>query len=246
LGLFAVTLLAGCSTAHRELAETFQAATDERVIFHGPTDQKRIALTFDDGPDATWTPLLLDLLADHGARATFFVFAGEAEMHPDLMQRIVTEGHEIGNHLLHGEFDGGMAAEDWQLKFEASLEILSRFAPICVYRPGNAFWRGHMLDWIAEHEPEMRIVVGSVWPFDTAIPSARFARWWTRSAIHPGAILVFHENDDRGRRALAALQVLIPQVTEDGYDFVTLSDLLDASEVCVSTPPEESLEVGDF
>ena len=60
---------------------------------------KPVALTFDDGPSA-WTPLVLDLLREHGARATFFVIGQRAREHPDLVKRIVAEGHELGSHTL--------------------------------------------------------------------------------------------------------------------------------------------------
>jgi peptidoglycan/xylan/chitin deacetylase (PgdA/CDA1 family) len=58
-----------------------------------------VALTFDDGPSA-WTPLVLDLLREHEVRATFFVIGQRAREHPDLVKRIVAEGHELGSHTL--------------------------------------------------------------------------------------------------------------------------------------------------
>jgi peptidoglycan/xylan/chitin deacetylase (PgdA/CDA1 family) len=64
------------------------------------TDDRVVALTFDDGPDPDQTPEVLDALAEAGARATFFVLVDRAAEHPDLLRRIAAEGHEIG---LHGE-----------------------------------------------------------------------------------------------------------------------------------------------
>jgi hypothetical protein len=60
--------------------------------------QRTVALTFDDGPDPRWTPLILDTLRRHHARATFFVVGSQVARHPDLARRIVAEGHEIGAH----------------------------------------------------------------------------------------------------------------------------------------------------
>lgn len=57
-----------------------------------------VALTFDDGPDPTWTPRLLDLLAEHRAAATFFLVGDAAEANPDLVRRMVDEGHAVGSH----------------------------------------------------------------------------------------------------------------------------------------------------
>jgi peptidoglycan/xylan/chitin deacetylase (PgdA/CDA1 family) len=59
----------------------------------------KVALTFDDGP-SRWTPLVLDLLREHEARATFFLIGQRVREHPELMKQIVAEGHEIGSHTL--------------------------------------------------------------------------------------------------------------------------------------------------
>jgi peptidoglycan-N-acetylglucosamine deacetylase len=67
-------------------------------ITHVATAEPVAALTFDDGPHAAYTPQLLDLLARHQARATFFVLGQFAVQHPDLLQRIAQAGHAIGNH----------------------------------------------------------------------------------------------------------------------------------------------------
>jgi peptidoglycan/xylan/chitin deacetylase (PgdA/CDA1 family) len=62
------------------------------------TDDPVVSFTFDDGPDEAWTPLVLEALAEHGARATFFVLGEQARRHPDLVRRIRSAGHEVGSH----------------------------------------------------------------------------------------------------------------------------------------------------
>jgi peptidoglycan/xylan/chitin deacetylase (PgdA/CDA1 family) len=69
-----------------------------RVIASLPRDDRTVALTFDDGPHPEWTPRVLDALARHGARATFFVVGARAELHPDIVRRIAAEGHAVGHH----------------------------------------------------------------------------------------------------------------------------------------------------
>lgn len=68
------------------------------VIHKGERSRHAVALTFDDGPDPATTPPLLDLLAKKGVAAAFFLVGSKAEAHPNLVQRIIEEGHEIGNH----------------------------------------------------------------------------------------------------------------------------------------------------
>ena len=68
------------------------------MLSTAPADGRALYLTFDDGPNADHTTRVLDLLAQHDARATFFVLGQQAERHPDLMRRIAAEGHALGNH----------------------------------------------------------------------------------------------------------------------------------------------------
>lgn len=68
-----------------------------------PTRQRAVALTFDDGPDPRFTPVVLDVLAAHGATATFFVVGSAVAAAPDLVRRMAAEGHEVANHTLSHE-----------------------------------------------------------------------------------------------------------------------------------------------
>jgi peptidoglycan-N-acetylglucosamine deacetylase len=77
------------------------------MVARHPGPERAVALTFDDGPHPTWTPQVLDLLAEHGVRATFFVVGARGERHPDLLRRIVADGHVIANHThTHPTVDG--------------------------------------------------------------------------------------------------------------------------------------------
>ena len=79
--------------------EIFQNLPKPYVVdMYGGTQQKKVALTFDDGPDPTWTPKILDVLKAKGAKATFFLIGMEVEKYPNIAKRIYREGHEVGNH----------------------------------------------------------------------------------------------------------------------------------------------------
>ena len=69
-----------------------------RTVVHGSRDKPWVALTFDDGPDSSTTPVLLDLLARRGVHAAFFVIGGRAAAYPALVRRMLDEGHEVANH----------------------------------------------------------------------------------------------------------------------------------------------------
>jgi peptidoglycan/xylan/chitin deacetylase (PgdA/CDA1 family) len=69
-----------------------------RVIWTLPPASGGVALTFDDGPDLVWTPPLLDLLARHGVKASFFLIGGKASERPEIVRRMIAEGHTLGTH----------------------------------------------------------------------------------------------------------------------------------------------------
>lgn len=78
--------------------ETEQTARAARVVWRTECAQPQVALTFDDGPDPQWTPVALDLLDRHGARATFFQMGSSVERWPELSRQVLDAGHEIGSH----------------------------------------------------------------------------------------------------------------------------------------------------
>jgi len=79
-------------------AEKHKLESAQKVYTHADMDEPYVAITFDDGPNPYITPKILDLLNKHNTRATFFVVGKFCEKHPDIVKRIVREGHSIGNH----------------------------------------------------------------------------------------------------------------------------------------------------
>ena len=94
--LVAVTLYLLCTFLAPSAFATGQGGTP--IIYQRDNGDRNIALTFDDGPHPTYTAEILDILAEYGIHATFFVIGENAEQYPDLLQREMNEGHEIGNH----------------------------------------------------------------------------------------------------------------------------------------------------
>jgi peptidoglycan-N-acetylglucosamine deacetylase len=107
------------------------------VISRGCSGQRIVALTFDDGPDPATTPLLLDLLAAHGVRATFFVIGRRAKAHPALIRMILDGGHTVGNHSFsHDTLVAFKGVQMVEAEIAASQRVLSGLGvtPL-VYRP---------------------------------------------------------------------------------------------------------------
>ncbi|QPP07861.1 glycosyltransferase [Streptomyces bathyalis] len=91
---------------------------------------RKVALTFDGGPDPVWTPRLLDLLRKHQAHATFFLYGAQAAQHPDLVRRIREEGHEIGSNTYTGAALGSASSVRFQLELSLTQSALAGTAGI--------------------------------------------------------------------------------------------------------------------
>jgi peptidoglycan-N-acetylglucosamine deacetylase len=197
---------------------------DEGVVFHGPTAARVVALTIDDGPDAR-TPAILDLLAAHDARATFFLVAAHIAGNEATVRALLAQGHEIGHHMLHDTPTARQPAAVFEEHFLAAESILQAFQP-CLrwFRPASARFNAHVLRTVRAHG--YTPVLGDVYPLDAHIPSADFAANYILRNVRPGSILVLHEGGARAGRAMRALERVLPELRRRGYHVTTLSELL--------------------
>jgi len=187
-----------------------------------------IALTFDDGPDPVWTPRLLDLLADSGAHATFFVIAPRASRHPDLIERMTEAGHTIGlhcdEHTRHPSRDIAWGRSD-------TSRALARLHPLGA-TPG--LWRtpwGDLAWWSGQvaREQHLRLVHWTVDTHDWRGLSARHMFEITRDRLESGSIVLAHDGIGPGARRTNAAQTLgfvelaAAQASADGLELGALT-----------------------
>jgi peptidoglycan/xylan/chitin deacetylase (PgdA/CDA1 family) len=194
------------------------------VTYYVNTDQRAIALTIDDGPDAQTTPRILDLLNAHGAKATFFVISGRVAGNEAILRRMVDEGHEIGNHLTQDRPSIKLSAEEFARALGKSHEILSRHASVRWFRPGSGWFNEEMVD-IGWKKYAYRLALGSVYPIDAQIHAPALAASYILWSVEPGSIVVLHDVGDRGRRTIATLERVLPELKARNYRLVTLSAL---------------------
>mgnify|MGYP003467133622 FL=1 len=190
------------------------------VLTRGVRQRRVLHLTFDDGPHPEHTPALLDLLAVHRAQATFFVIGQHAERNPDLVERIVREGHTLGNHSWsHPQFDRlGLPAQRDEI--ERTDRLLTRFDGLARHDfrpPRGVMPRPMVLDCIRRGR---RIVY---WSYDSLDYSQQPAETLIASARkHPpnaGEVLLMH--DDNGL-SLQLLRAMLPVWAADGFVFEPL------------------------
>ena len=195
-------------------------------LYQMPTQERVVALTIDDGPDPASTPLILDQLQRHGARATFFLITDRIRGRAPLMERLVAEGHELGNHFTQDRPGIGLSPQAFEEDLLRAHRELARWERPHWARPGSGWYSQRMIDVMQRHG--YRCALGSVYPFDAAIPSVSWATRYILRNVRPGAIVVLHDGGSRGRRTARVLAGVLPELRRRGYRVVSLSELVAA------------------
>lgn len=185
-----------------------------------PVEAPKIALTFDDGPSAAWTPALLDGLKERGVKATFFLIGENADKNPEIVKRMAEEGHLIGNHTYH-HVELTKVSEN-----EARLELADTSAAIVritgkepeYMRPPFGAWQRKL-----EQEIQMLPVLWTIDPLD----------WTTENQdeIVNKVVTEAEENDiillhDCYKSSIEAGLRIVDILQEEGFMFVTVDELL--------------------
>lgn len=193
------------------------------TVFYVKTARPVFALTIDDGLDPVTTPLLLETLRHHEAKATFFVLGESIERFPDLARRCLEEGHELANHQMTDQPAVRLTPKELQRQMEQADALLRELCEPRWFRPG-----GGLLTDVGRRVSRglgCRTALASVFPFDTHIRSVRFASAYVEGRCSPGDIVVLHDVGERGRRTSQVLEAVLPALAARGLTAVTLSDL---------------------
>ena len=196
---------------------------DPRVLYTVSIVERVVALTIDDAPDAATTPEILAVLERHGARATFFVIADQISGNESLLERIVAEGHELGNHMTRDERSIELDPDAFERELLRAGAMLAPFGATRWFRPGSGYYDDEMLDILDRHG--YRCALGSLYPIDAQLPWSAPAAYWIRWQARPGAVIILHDRGERGRRTAKTLADVLPTLGLKGYRVVTLSEL---------------------
>ncbi|MEU6913076.1 glycosyltransferase [Streptomyces olindensis] len=208
-----------------------------------------LVLTFDDGPDPKWTPQVLDVLKKHDARAVFFITGTMASRHPDLVQRMVDEGHEIGLHTFnHPDLSlQSKSRIDWELSQNQLALAGAAGIRTSLFRPPYSSF-AHVMD-------------NKSWPVTEYIGSKGYitivndtdSEDWRRPGVAKiisnatpkngeGAIVLMHDSGGDRSQTVAALDRFITGLQDQGYRFDTLTAALDAPSAHTSVAGLESIK----
>lgn len=183
-------------------------------------DSKKIAITFDDGPHPYYTEQLLDGLKERDVKATFFVTGMHAEQYPEVIQRMSEEGHLIGNHTYsHIQLSNGNSEvfKEELIRTNEAIEQLTG-QEVQYVRPPYGTW-----DKKFEKELNMFPVLWTVDPLDWCSDNVSGIVQKVISKVKENAIILMH--DEYKSTVTAALQI-IDELREQGYEFVTVDELL--------------------
>lgn len=203
----------------------------ENVYHRVSTEEKVIALTFDDGPHPLYTEKILNLLEKYGAKATFFVVGENLQLYQKTIKRAVEGGHEIGNHTYTHPHLSSLSEEELLEEIKKNERLIEELTqkPTMLFRPPEGYC-GRAVRAIVK-ERGYRAILWDVDTRDWAGTSASDIIKTVKSTVYPGSILLFHDYGGKQNATLSALAVLLPWLKAEGYRFVTVSELLDYSSV---------------
>jgi cellulose synthase/poly-beta-1,6-N-acetylglucosamine synthase-like glycosyltransferase/peptidoglycan/xylan/chitin deacetylase (PgdA/CDA1 family) len=216
-------------TGVREGGPVIDTSGDRPRSYRMPA--RTIALTFDDGPDPTWTPRILEVLRRHRVKATFFVVGAQVARHPDLARRLVAEGHEIGAHTFtHPELSD---LPGWRRDLEHSQTQMAIAAATGVstslLRPPYSSVPNALDDggWSTVREvggEGYLSVLNDVDSRDWARPGVEAIVRNATPEGNAGAIVLLHDAGGDRAQTVAAVDRLIPAMRQKGYRFSTVSE----------------------
>lgn len=201
-----------------------------QVVWDIETQEKVVALTFDDGPHPRNTAKILDLLVKYNAKATFFVVGENVQKYPDLIRRTYKDGHELANHTFSHPYKTSIT--ELQDEIQQTNELIysiSGFLPV-LFRPVGGNYNEQMINAVADDG--YKVVMWS-WHQDTQDwkePGVDKIVDKVLKGTQPGDVILFHDGVDNQEQTVKALEKILPELQKQGYRFVTVSELINNNQ----------------
>jgi cellulose synthase/poly-beta-1,6-N-acetylglucosamine synthase-like glycosyltransferase/peptidoglycan/xylan/chitin deacetylase (PgdA/CDA1 family)/spore germination protein YaaH len=218
--------------------EKYSAVPTPYVIERSGVTPGKLALTFDDGPDPDWTPKILDILKEKGVHASFFIIGENAQAYPDLVQRMLAEGHDVGNHTFTHPNLGDLPDALVTLEINSTDRLFEALTGRSM-RLFRAPYLGDAEPTTADEIVPIAIAQGMgylsvglhVDPNDWQRPSADdivsrvIAQVTDPNPDVRGHVILLHDSGGDRSETVAALPKLIDALRSQGYQFVPVSEL---------------------
>lgn len=181
-----------------------------------PAGDGVVYLTFDDGPHAQYTPQVLDILARHDARATFFVVGRLAQAYPDIIERIAAEGHTLANHTWNHEDLATLTRPAFDQTVGRTEAILGDLATPCL-RPPYGSIGAHTREWAAGHGLSLLTWDGS--PMDWLRPPATEIADYIVQWAPTGAVILLHDGGGNRANTVQGLEMALERLADQGLRY---------------------------
>lgn len=194
-----------------------------RLFTSGSPRLRMVALTFDDTPNPFYTEELLRILREHDVKATFFCMGNKSQLYPDLLIEVLRDGHDIGNHSYsHPKLDS-LPDDDWEEEILYTNRIIKRVLGYeCrLFRPPHGRTTDEITDFVYAHG--MTTCWWTVNTGDYLEPTVDSMVQKVMNNVGPGGIVLMHDGTDV---TLEALPVIIDRLLAEGYEFVTMSEMI--------------------
>ncbi len=186
-------------------------------------NERKVYLTFDDGPTSDGTTEILDVLAKHNIPATFFVVGSNAARHPQMVRELKAAGHAVGNHSFSHvdawKTSPGLLEHDLSRATDTLSSLLGS-SPRWM-RPPYGRLTPTMVNWSRRHRQQ--ILLWDVMPpdFEQGVSPQKIVRKMTRG-LRPGSVICLHDNAASRRVTPAALRFALPRMIDAGWQFATV------------------------
>ena len=229
------------NTQKEPVAKTPAPPREPAITFNSVhVDGPYIAMTFDDGPSATLTPKLLDLLAAHHIKATFFVLGEMVAEHPEIAARAAREGHEIASHSWSHPNLAKMSQESVRSQLQRTDDAIKNATGKgpTLFRPPYGSIADRQKRWIHD-DFGYDIIMWDVDPLDWKRPGPAVVRNRILKETRPGSIVLSH---DIHPGTVEAMPSTFDELEAKGFKFVTVSELLGMATPETQRPKAESAE----
>jgi len=206
------------------LKEILQFCLGKYIIFHGNRKEKRIALTFDDGPNVQYTGKILDILKQFDVKATFFIVGQEAEKFSDIVNRIVDEGHCLANHTYSHRRFRKLKRSDWMNEFQKTDDVISKYNTNSgrIIRTPHGILSVSIIYFAIKYK--YKIMLWSIDSCDWMKKSVdQICECVNTKKISGGDILLFHDDNDY---TLKALPIIINKLKSLRLSFATADEMM--------------------
>ena len=218
------------------------------TLYHqGAGGEHQVAITFDDGPDPQWTPQILAILKQAGVKAAFFLVGANAEHYPDLVRRIVAEGHEIGNHTYYHP----NLALCWPEHIRLELNATQLLVETITGRATTLFRPPYAADTSPTQLSELNplqiaqdlnylVVLENIDPQDWAKPGADIILQRIKQQRRDGNIILLHDGGGNRSQTVEALPRILDWLHTRGDTIVSISTLLGTTRDAVMPPLQKN------